>query len=272
MYTVGFGDGGFVFKDAYPLRFTLLATGDLYLPRWNESLKITQILTTRLSRPATCNLLNSIDQAGFFDYDPSTYVKDPKNWHRPIAGPDNTYISVHAWRANSITLFALPEFLDPKMVEDMKSAWADCSNCQTPEFPTILPAIRHTYQLLDQYQPPVALHALKPGRLGVWLYPIRESGSTDSIIIWPLTSYTLAAAPTPEDTRGAPAMVLTGSNAMRVYSALHQGFDIYGTVVREADKYYTVFARTLLPNEFSTSALPKMSLKCSPSDGWIQMP
>jgi hypothetical protein len=268
-FTNGWGDGRCGFEEDYPIQFTLLPTGELDVLTWNDKLQASEILTTALSQQATCNLLNSIDQAGFFDYDPSTYVKDPKTWNRPIIGPDNTYISVQAWRANSVNLYFLNGFLNRETVDEIRSAWADCSNCGTPEFPTILPAIRDTYRMLDQYQPET-LHILEPGRLGVWIdaYP-----GTNGVVGWPLRSRTLAGAISPKGYAGAtPNMILTGTNATWVYKALNQSFNVCGMDVRDGDKVYRVFARPLLPDEFTGSPLPKISLSCSPSDGWVPVP
>src|SRR5258708_3301466 len=90
------GDGGCGFKGYLPTGFPLLPNGQLYTLGWNGDFKTYEIETTTLSRQNTCNLLNSIDQTGFFDYDPSTYIRDPQNWFPPVLGAGTTDISVHA--------------------------------------------------------------------------------------------------------------------------------------------------------------------------------
>lgn len=274
----GLGSG--YFDGVFPVEFTLLPSGNLYLLRGIENLGDYVILTTKLSRKATCYLLNSIDQAGFFDYDPSSY-DDPSRYMtaypgrlkpgaRLLPGPSDsgaTLISVQAWRANSVGLFNLNG-----------SLWVEAENqlrgTPAPVYPIMLPAIRVTFRLLDQYQPLGTLHVLKPERLGVWLRGSPAAAETNDFIKWPLKSHTLAAVGSVERYgAGPPFMILTGEDATQVYDALGEFFNAFGTFnVREGDKLYNVLARPLLPNEFNPSPLPKVSLSCSPSDGWIQAP
>ncbi len=269
---------GFGFWDAYPIDFTLLPSGDLYVLRWDEHYSAAQILATTLSRQATCNLLNSIDQAGFFDYDPSSYT-DPSRYmtaypdslhpgERLMPGPTDvgfTRISVQAWRANTVALYNLTGSLSVERENQLKGTPA-------PVFPNILPAIRDTFRLLDQYQPP-DMHALEPGRLGVWLMGAYKYDGTHDYMEWPLKSSPLAAAASEGRFGGGePSMILTGADATRVYDALGGNPPGGGTAIREGDKVYLVFARPLLPNEFNANPLPEVSLSCSPADGWVQAP
>ncbi len=222
-----------------------------------------------LSRQATCNLLNSIDQAGFFDYDPATYVGDPSHANWPVMGAPSDQISVHAWRTNSVDLYALGFFIDPAQVEQMKKNWEpDCVSCPNLDFPTILPALRTTNELLVHYRPP-DLRLAEPGRLGVWVVPGWEEANLE----WPLKSKTLASLNTSTEFAGkSPSMILRGADAAIVYKTLGKSFSVCGTRVKEGDKLYRVFARPLLPNEFNTLPLPTISLRCSPSDGWTRAP
>jgi len=144
------GDGGCGFESTLPDGFTLLSNGNLYVVDWNNELRTYEIKSTTLSRQSTCNLLNSIDQTGFFDYDPSTYISDPQNWSPPIMGAGTTYISVQAWRSNSVNLYGLGSFIHEE--DKIKKAWG-CPNCPGLEFPTILPSIRKTVQLLANCEP-----------------------------------------------------------------------------------------------------------------------
>ncbi len=200
-------------------------------------------------------MLNSIDQAGFFDYDPSSYGRPPEEFD-----PSITDISVHAWRANSVSLYSLYALNFP-----FESNWPNTK---------ILPALRNTYWLLEHYQPPGNVQVLKPGRLGVWLKGQVLLAGTDAGLEWPLKSYTLAAAgSTKRAMERDPAMILTGEDATQVYDALGETVIQYGGLnFREGDKLYRVFARPLLPNEFNSSPLPQVALSCSPSDGSIRNP
>ena len=263
-------DGYCGFEDAYPIDFALFPNGELYVVHWNDESAAHQIQTTVLGRQATCNLLNSIDQAGFFDYDPATYVRDPSDAHWPVSGAPSTQISVHAWRTNSVDLYALGWFIDPAEVEQMKKAWEpQCGACPDLDFPTILPAMRKTSELLVQFRP-ADLHVYEPGRLGVWVV---ANGERADALEWPLKSKTLAALNVSSEFADKnPRMILTGADAAIVYKMLGKRFSVCGTSIREGQAVYRVFARPLLPDEFHAAPLPKISLNCSPSDGWIAAP
>ncbi len=263
-------DGYCGLEEAYPVRFTLFPNGELFDVRWNHGLEADQIQTAQLSRQATCNLLNSIDQAGFFDYDPASYVRDPDRAHWPVMGAPSTQISVKAWRSNSIDLYELGSFVDPVQVEKLrKELEPQCGACPNLDFPTILPALRKTNEMLVQYRP-ADLHLFEPGRLGVWVV---ANGDSTKAIEWPLKSRTLASLNISTEFAGKdPSMILTGRDARQMNEAVHQAFDNCGMDVTEGGKVYRILARPLLPNEFNLSPLQKVSLSCSPSDGWVDMP
>ncbi len=237
------------FWGSYPVDFTLLPNGELYLLKKNGDLGYV-ILATTLSRQATCYLLNSIDQAGFFDYDPLSYYMEDGRYNPMPGGVTDmggTCISVQAWRTNSVGLYAFTGSLQAQAEDQLKGT-------PPPGFPVILPAIRDTYTLLDDYVvSPDTLHLLKPERLGVWLFGAGEPAGTRDPIEWPLSTHALAAQQSAQwggPTGGPPAMILTGEDGARVFDALGETLYVNGTLVREGDKLYWVFARPLLPNEY----------------------
>lgn len=235
--------------------FTLLPGGDLYLLRHNQHHNPVDIVTTRLSRQAVCNLLNSIDQAGLYGSDHYNY----ELMHSMIdAGPP--LLSVHAWRTYPVYATSTRDFIGTPTPEP-----GDCRGCM---------GIENTFRLLEQYQPPTPLQPLEPERLGVWFeYRGEFNGTANSdSILWPLKSQTLASAePSLKGySRSIPSLILTGADATRVYDTLGKSF--YPVTVREAGRLYSVFARPLLPNEFNTTPLPRVTLSCSPSDGWTPAP
>lgn len=265
------GDGGCGLLDALPIRFTLLSNGELYILDWNSNSRTYEIKSSTLSRQSTCKLLNSIDQAGFFDYDPDTYISDPEHWYPPVMGAGHTYISVQAWRSKSVSLSGLGDFVDG--VDEIKEAWG-CPNCPPLAFPTILPSLRKTYHLLANYKVE-NLGIYQSDRLGLWVDTryIDDAKSTDKIN-WPLKSVKLSKIIFPdthEDNK--PNAVLTGTNAKAIYQLFNQNIIQCGIFVTEDNKVYRVFARPLLPNEYlSETPKPSAVLSCSPADGWVEVP
>ncbi len=261
------GDGGCGFEGTLPEGFTLLSNGELYVLNWNNDLSTYEIKSTTLSRQNTCNLLNSIDQAGFFDYDPSTYINDPEHWSPPIMGIGRTHISVQAWRSNSVDLYGLGAFIN--RTDEIKETWG-CGDCPDLQFPTILPSIRKTFQVLANYEPP-NLEIYQSARIGLWVDTYAETSDT---VVWSLKSIKLSQIVSPEGYIGdSPNIILTGADAKTVYQLFNQSINVCGINVTEGDKVYRVFARPLLPNEFlSEPPAPSNALSCTPSDGWVEIP
>ncbi len=173
------GDGGCGYEDSLPAHLTLLSSGEMIIFDWNNELSNYELNSTKLSRQSTCNLLYSIDQAGYFEYDPSTYISDPANWNPPVDGSGRTQISVQAWKSNSIDLYGLWNFIYKS--NEIKEDWG-CGDCPDLEFPTILPSLRRTYLLLDEFEPN-NLESYKYTRLGLWVYAIDE---VDDPMMWPV--------------------------------------------------------------------------------------
>jgi hypothetical protein len=263
------GDGGFPFDDSLPLEFTLLSNGELFIINWNEDPTSYEIKSRTLSVQNICILLNSIDQTGFFDYDPSTYIKYPRTSHLPVMGAGYTKIAVQAWRVNSVSLYNLGGFINEM---DKIKEISNCNGCSFWNYPTILPSIRKTYQLLANYVYE-DLKIYNSDRIGLW---VEEDPFTDTngSIPWPIKSVNLANLISPaEDWDDDPKIILTGSIAKTVYKLFNQKINISGINVTEGDKVYWVFARPLLPNEYlSEDKFASTAISCSPSDGWINMP
>jgi len=262
------GDGGCGFEPDLPQYFIVLSTGELFITDWNDALQTDQIRTTKLSRQTTCNLLNSIDQAGFFDYDPSTYISDQQKLYSLVMGAGSNYISVQAWRFNSVSLYDLGEFLN--MDEIKKAVGTPCAKCPNFEFPIILPSLRKTYELLDKYKP-AELHNYQSANLGLWIDTYPQSNED---IVWPLKSIDLSKIVSPTgESSNKPNIILYGSDAATVFRLFNRAINVCGVTMIQDAKKYRVFVRPLLPNEFqSTKPIQTNTLSCSPSDGWVNIP
>ncbi len=258
LISVGYipADAGCGFDAQLPADLTLLPDGRLYrLDLPTGELK-RQIKIATLSRQETCRLLNSIDQAGFFDYDPATYIRNPDQWTPPVLWAPTNTIAVKAWRSKSISLYWLDGFVNGN---EQKQAGM--------EFPTVLPALRNTYTLLTQYEPSYS-QIYQWDRLGVWMdWNVQNGDAMD----WPLDAFP-ASVPNVAQAGAQPSMILEGTDAMAVYDLFRQRMDTCGITIMEAGNYYRAFARPLLPNEYTSAPLPAVALSCSPADGSVQVP
>lgn len=261
------GDGGCGFENTLPFQFTLLSNGEVYILDWSEDLSSYQLKVAVLSRQNTCNLLNSIDQAGFFDYDPSTYINEP-NWHPPIQGAGRTHISVQAWKSNSVNLYGLGAFINQE--NEIRQALSECSTCPESQFPNILPSIRKTYQILGNYDVP-NLEIYQPARIGLW---VDLDTGPENALAWPIESVQLSRVILHQkDNKSSPNIILTGLEAKAAYQLFNNNINVCGINVIEGEKTYRVFARPLLPNEYLTEAIIQSeTISCSSSDGWMEIP
>jgi hypothetical protein len=235
----------------------LFPDGELFTDRFSYEQQVFLIQTTRLSRQETCQLLNSIDQSGFFDYDPATYTFDPLAGNT-VFGLDTTRISVQAWRSNSVDLYGLDDFID------------DCQGCDPSSFPVLLSSIYKTYRLLADFHP-ANLDVSRTDRVGVWSFGF---GPDEPAIPWPFPSISLALASANWDQKWYdPLLILQGKDAEAVFEYILQANPICGdVVVSEAGKSYGLSVRHLLPYEYPTTPRPPVTLSCSPADGWIEVP
>lgn len=261
------GDGGCGFEYTLPLQFSLLSNGEVYILNWSEDLGNYQLKMAVLSRQNTCNLLNSIDQAGFFDYDPSTYINEP-NWYPPIQGVGRTHISVQAWKSNSVDLYGLGAFINQE--NEIRQSLTECATCPELKFPNILPSIRKTYQILGNYDTP-NLEIYQPARIGLW---VDTDTGPENALPWPVESVKLSQVIFHQkDNESSPNIILTGLEAKAAYQLFNNNINVCGINVIEGEKTYRVFARPLLPNEYLSEAIIQSeTISCSPSDGWMEIP
>ncbi len=106
------GDGADPLDYSLP-SLILYSDGTLIYRQWAESSDGAgrlQLWQVDLDRQKICALLNTIDQAGFFDYDPKTYV--PEGQYLSFDGSSSTVIEVNAWRSKHISLYGLWVFLN----------------------------------------------------------------------------------------------------------------------------------------------------------------
>jgi hypothetical protein len=241
-------------------KFTLLSTGELFIDDYIESLNSFKLQSTTLSGNEICKLLNSIDQAGFWDYDPSTYPENYEDFTQ-FMGAQSTNISINAWRSNSVRLYGLSDF-----IREMNN----CPNCSLEGYPTILTSLRKTYQLLEDFRPST-LKIYQSERLGIWI----QAGLSgeNAAMKWPLKSIRLSELITEQNrTYWRPDIIFTGENARNLFHLFIEGSGFCGVDVEEDEKTYFLEFRWLLPHEFQADTPAPKALSCSPNDGWIEIP
>jgi len=280
------GDGCCTFPHSPPL--ILYADGIMFLTRYYQINDVyrSRILIKKLSRQGICQNLNTLDQTGFLDYDPSTYVF---NDEPALEGGGSTQITVNAWKS----IYGTFESLGP-YISFQTQFQAQGSN-GGKGFPVILPALRDAYLLFDNY-PEDGFDVFLPEEFGLWL--TRADNIQDSLYIkgtslgaWPTRSISLGDLfsqniSSAENNIQTRFVKIQGDEGKELYDFVGQSFGDGDTVYEEQDDgskhYYYVFVRPLLPYEkpsatdsdFSASdlAISGTKLACTPSDGIVPIP
>lgn len=219
----------------------------------------------KLNQNGICRILNTIDQTGYFDFDPSTYtipeVNDAGNWQ----------VEIHAWRNKNVSLYGLGDEIDFLNQEPSLNPSE-----------TISPAsIREAFTLLYNF-PLDELEPYVPDLLGVWVW--KSTVELSHSKVWTLDNISLAKlfmkVGSPVNTLPRP-IYLNGSDAKKIY-AMFNNSNYYGEVTQNGISY-GIYVRPILPLEQISGdksvlapagnqiKIPS-SMHCSPSDGTMPIP
>lgn len=275
------GDGCCFFP--IPPRLVLYADGTLILTRYDETENGAgwHIWKKNLSRQQICQHLNTLDQVGFLEYDPTTYVFDgsPRVW-----GGGDLLINVKAWKSNGGAFRDLDVYVSMQLEGEAGRGT-----------PTILPALVDTYLLLGNY-PEDGFESYSSQELGLWIMEPTEFPEGVPYIqgselgAWPIERISLSKLfGNKTSSNSSPQMrflKLSGEEAVNLFNFVGDSFNDGDTVYEiEKDgskKYYSIFARPLLPyerpsnngSEFFVKGLGKenFTISCFASDGVLLGP
>jgi hypothetical protein len=250
--------------------FLLLADGQLIVRNCIKDVCTFQ--TAQLEPKQMCALLNTLDQAGFYDYDPASFVSPQPSTHK-------VFIQVSAWRSLSIEVDQLDQWLsDPNWLDKQ----LNCKDCV--EHPIILPALSTTYYLLKYYRPE-GLVDYQPQKMAVFLSDPWIDGTPAP---WLLDSPTLSdlynRSRCPGSDQGQ-AVVLQGDESSRVSEYINQMLgDGFAPIFTEGQLKLQVVNQWLLPfenpagcssgsSQLTATPVPAQvySLACSPADGLVPL-
>ncbi|MBI5954254.1 MAG: hypothetical protein HY865_21570 [Chloroflexi bacterium] len=271
------GDNGGILAPPDPPHFILYSDGNLLLqypllagmPHGDW-----QLLHKKLERGEMCRVLNTLDQAGFLDYNPSNYKVDVKDAR-------GAYIEVNAWESHKGEYPFLPEYI----VEALSGQSAPTLS-EVAEAPVISPALREAYYLLGDY-PESGSEVYQPEKLIVWVVSLDPQSHPDAQWQdWRFSGLTLAWMFSRIELKDDGFIILEGAAAKSLYEYLDESFSthFYIETGKSGEKgYYAFYARPLLPYELPNDdrlmipdpALAKTSevkLKCLPSDGVMPTP
>lgn len=251
--------------------FVLYADGKLILQQCKSG--ECRLVSQQLKPAETCRLLNTFDQLGFMDYDPTTYQS-------PQGGGQSFLIQVNAWRSKKIELDDLENWIqDP--------GWFDrqhqCTLC-APR-PVILPALADTFALLTRYQAAEVL-PYQAERLAVWVGQPWVEGSGEA---WMMPGMSLSALYSRSRCTAAgqsQAVVLAGPQAVQLAEYINTTMTrLSAPIFYEDQLKLQIETRWLLPLEAAPGCgetgsslplpqapTPAFTLSCKPADGTLSIP
>jgi hypothetical protein len=258
-----------------PPHFILYADGNLFLeypliagiPYGDQ-----QMLFKKLERGEMCKILNTLDQVGFLDYDPSDYTLN-------VTGTSGAYIQVNAWKSHKKVYPHLSKYITEELTGQIDPNLAEVG------FPIISPALRNAYYLLMDY-PADGLEVYQPAKFAVWLSPLDPENFSDiKWEQWNFAALSLAGMLSRIDSGNGNFLILDGATPKALYKFLNNSFSTryyYEIDKRGERKYYVFYIRPLLPHEIPQDhgmfameeniTLSNLKLKCHPSDGIISIP
>lgn len=284
------GDGGGIIAQSAPPRFILYADGGLFVTRSTEDDSRQQLFFKKLTREEICQNLNTLDQIGFLDYDPSTYefVGDGPM----MMGAPGVYMEVNSWKSHKSHYYELGLFIPDKLTGRTPAELRMQDPGENMEYssPVISPALQTAYYFFTEYSVQ-GFEIYQPERLAVWLVPLKSM--TDEAATareWTLTNLSLdqlsAQVDIMDDEFLNDTIILKGKDASLAFNEFDRSFSLDGRYYFQTSpdgekEYYLVYARPLLPYEVQTSPetyeimdspKPDFKLKCYPSDGVVPPP
>lgn len=176
----------------------------------------------RLSNSQVCAILYQIEANGFFDF-------KEINYHEPEDVYDflTTFITVNAWKSNSVSAYALNYALHP----DENTAKE-----------TVPSALADTYNLLLEFAPENPT-PYQPERIALLITSFEPSQAAP---LWPLESPSLKSMAADRDNYGNAEVLLEGQEAADVYALFSGDWTIS---FQEDGVAYEITVRPLLPYE-----------------------
>jgi hypothetical protein len=258
------GDGGWYYE--YPPHLVLYSDGQLLIYD-NQAEPYPQLLYKKLDRQEMCAFLNTIDQFGFFDYDPLTYQIDRQGRHIinfPGDGSGTNLITVNAWQLKSVSLYGLRTYLWDE------ENFADFPGENDDQLPIILPALRNTFLFLYYFKPE-DLQIFQPRILEIWIYD--ELFSSANAKTWPVDEPSLeylVKNAQQDDSHSRNKIILKGRDAQKVFEVFESS--IHSEVFTDGKNIVELYAMPLLPYENENGfSFPQETdpLSCLPSDGQL---
>lgn len=260
-------------------KFILYADGRLFVTSYDRDIKREQILTKRLERQGICQILNTIDQVGYLDYNPQDYMKDSPF---RVADAGDSYINVNAWKSISGKYNALEDAFIFRFLSIKKS-----NGDLLRDSVIISSALANIYYFLEDF-PNSDFQVYDPDKLLLWVSSRPDIQFDGTGKLWPFENPALAElhSQTGSGVYGPyhdnPFVVLNDGNAQTVFDLFDKSYAWDGEVMFDNKIAYQVFARPLMPYEnpqlwlsdFSASDAPKPDFKlhCYPSDGTLPIP
>lgn len=247
--------GGFIYVG--PPELILYSNGLLILSGEEELFGYNPLYKI-LSRSEVCLLLNTIDQIGYFGYESNA-------GQSYFAGMGAQVIDVFAWRSNTSSFQGLKHII----YCDQYSI-----TCEEASELDILPELRQTFLLLDNYYPS-GMTEYDPGYLVIYFASSFRGLEGNP---WPIYSPTLkeiSAKANPVDNYGT--YIVDGYSIVEWHEQVPNGNYYEGDLqmqiyVQPVYPHQSINSDNTLRSGVSPTSPPDFTLSCSPEDGVLPIP
>lgn len=292
-FYISIGDGGSTVSVPSAPNLILYADGRMFIVHSEEKddSYSRQMLYKKFDRKGVCQILNTFEEIGYFNYDPLSYQFVGGDQFGYVIGAGTVYLNINAWKPIPGSYYGLELFLDEReknLPEVIATPLAERVG-----WPIIDTKLMNAFYFMDLF-PLDDFAVYQPEKLGIWLVPLDEkylefNTPYFNITEWDVDGVSLneiSEKPKNIDGMESRYAILTGTRAAEAFSKLDHSLNTFLFFEEDFNgkkKYYFVESRPILPYEIignryfyeipdPNAPKPSEPLGCNNSDGVLPIP
>lgn len=290
-FYISTGDGGSIVNVPDAPDLILYSNGEIFIVHREEinGKYSRKMLYKQFDRQGICQILNTFEEIGYFNYDPLGYQFVGGDQFGYVIGVGTVHLNINAWKSIAASYYGLELFLRERDYPEVIAT----PLAERVGWPIIDPKLMNAFYFIN-YFPVNDFVIYQPEKLGVWLVPLDEKYLEFNIPHFDLIEWDIAGvslneiSEKPIDNNGFEDryIILTGKQADEAFSKLNHSLNTFLFFEEDANgkkSYYFVASRPILPYktignryyyEIPDPNAPKPSapLGCNNSDGVLPIP
>lgn len=290
-FYISIGDGGRTVPVPFPPDLILYSNGEMFIVHSEEinGKYSTKMLYKQFDRKGVCQILNTFDQNGYFNYDPLDYQFVGGDQFGYVIGAGSVYLNINAWKSIMASYYGLELFLDEKDSPELIAT----PLAERVGWPIIDTKLMNAFYFMNLF-PMSDFVVYQPEKLGIWLVPLDEKYLEFNIPYFNLTEWDVDGvslseiSEKPIDNNGFEDryIILTGKQAEEAFSKLEHSLNTFLFFEEDSNgekSYYFVESRPILPYETlgnryryeipdPNAPKPSEPLGCNNNDGVLPIP